>query len=879
MPPRDSLPPSDPRPTGDFRGGRFKLFEQFDRRQHVLWRAAFFLLLFLAFALAWVSRESRLFAAYPARAVPALVVLLVAALGLYLWKKTNEINDLRRLLRELQRQDSLRPSGKQLEYLYGIITRSQQNYRELIDSFDELLIALTPDGHVRAANRSFVDLIGLPFSESIGKPLLDLLDVAEADDMPMKNQILLQFLASRHWSGIVRIRAKGRQDSKFYDCVTHAMVRGEKVQGITLLARDITARRENEARFTELFATLQEGIYICTPENVLLDANPALVAMLGFESREAMLARAFSDLFADPAEQWKLQREAEQNQVRGREIMLRRCDGTLLSCLNTVTAVRDSSGAIIRYQGAVMDISERRAFERQLYKEQEFARRLMESFPDLILVLDTEAKYTFVSPRIREVLGFTAEEVLKAGLGSHTHEEDRPGQSGLLQEILSGRQKLGSIELRARHKSGKWHLLRCHVSPLTDETGKIEGVIVSARDITQLKRLEEQLAQSERLAAMGQMLAGVAHELNNPLTAILGITEILRDLPETSENARRQLELSHRQARRAARIVQNLLDFSRPAAPQKKPLDVNSLIERAAQLQEHTLRRNHVSLEWKPNPGLPLVLGDANQLIQILLNLITNAEQAIRGVRESGRIEIELSGSGAGVSIRVSDDGPGIKPDVLPRIFDPFYTTKRPGGGTGLGLSISQAIIREHNGNIEAAAPTSGGTVFTITLPALPDSKAAPSPLDTAVISSASLRQMANILKDRSLLVLDDEESIRLLLQEGLTAQGLRVDCTATGEEAMELARKNAYEVLLCDLNLDGGKANGRKFAVEICKVQARAPFVIFMTGDLVDPPPRGETREREFHLQKPFRISQVLSILADAFVAAEHAGLGKGKG
>ena len=855
----------------------FKIFERFDRQQHILWRVAFFLLLALALALTWFAWQSSLFATFPARAIPLLVVLLVAALGIYLWKKTEEIASLRRILRELQARDSLRPSGKQLDYLYEIITRSQQSYRELIDSFDELLIALTPEGQIRAANRSFIELIGKPFQQVIGEHLQNLVASAESEGVQIDSQVLVNFLARGHWSGIALVQVKGSAARKLYDCVAHAMVRGDKVQGITILARDITAVRENETRFTDLFTTLQEGIYISTPGDLLLDANPALVSMLGYESREALLTRPFSELFADPAEQKELQREAEESHaLLGREVTLRRKDGSSLTCLNTVTAVRDAAGAVVRYQGAVMDISERRAIERKLHKEQEFARRLMESFPDLILVLDTSAKYTFVSPRIHDVLGYDPEEVEKIGMGKFTHEEDRHKQTSLLREIMAGRQKFGSVELRARHKSGEWRLMRCHVSPLVDETGKIEGVIISARDITQLKRLEEQLVQSERLAAMGQMLAGVAHELNNPLTAILGITELLRDQPETTENAKRQLELSYRQARRAARIVQNLLDFSRPAAPQKKSLDVNALIERAGQLHEHSLRRSNVSLQFTPTPGLPLVLGDANQLIQILLNLITNAEQAIREVRQSGRIEIELRTVGDNVAIRIRDDGPGIKPDVLPQIFDPFYTTKRPGGGTGLGLSISQAIIREHNGSIEAVAHPEGGTVFTVLLPALPASSAAPSPLDTAVVSSASLRQMANILKDRSLLVLDDEESIRMLLHEGLTAQGLRVDCVATGEEAVALAGRNVYEVLLCDLNLDGGKANGRKFAREICELQTRKPFVIFMTGDLVSSPPAAASTDREFQLQKPFRISQVLSILADAFIAAEHAGRSK---
>src|SRR4030081_2736208 len=163
--------------------------------------------------------------------------------------------------------------------------------------------------------------------------------------------------------------------------------------------------------------------------------------------------------------------------------------------------------------------------------------------------------------------------------------------------MFDGRQSFASLEIRVRHKQGEWRRIRCHFSPLCNETGKIDGVIISGRDVTDLKRLEEQLIQAEKLAAMGQMLAGVAHELNNPLTAILGVTELLRDSEGIQENTKRQLELTHRQARRAARIVQNLLEFSRPAAPQKKPVDVNGLVERTLQLHDHSLRRNNVQVD------------------------------------------------------------------------------------------------------------------------------------------------------------------------------------------------------------------------------------------------------------------------------------------
>jgi two-component system NtrC family sensor kinase len=538
-------------------------------------------------------------------------------------------------------------------------------------------------------------------------------------------------------------------------------------------------------------------------------------------------------------------------------------------CLITAAAVRDGSGAVVRYQGAIMDITERREMERRLYQQQEFARRLVDSFPDLILVLDIAAHYTFVSPRCKDVLGYDLEETQNMELGGRTHPEDLPAIMSLYSDIIAGKQTFASLEVRVRHKLGDWRRIRFNFSPLWDAKGQIEGVVLSGRDVTDLKRLEEQLIQAEKLAAMGQMLAGVAHELNNPLTAILGVTELLREREGTDEPTKRQLELTHRQARRAARIVQNLLEFSRPASPQKKSLDVNGLVERTLQLHEHSLRRNNIEVDFHPQAGLPGVIGDANQLIQIFLNLVTNAEQAIREVRDTGRIQIRLGSSSNRITVTVQDDGVGIRPEALPRIFDPFYTTKRPGGGTGLGLSICMSIIREHGGNIEAESLPAGGSAFTVYLPIAVGQppEALPAPADVRAVSSEAVRATADLLKDRTVLVLDDEESIRMLLEEGLLAHGLQVDCVATIEEALTHLKRSTYDALLCDLHLSSGgfAVDGREAAARILDAAgAQKPAVIYMTGDLVENEADAVDRGVQFYLQKPFRISDVLAMLRD---------------
>src|SRR5579859_1794027 len=762
--------------------------EQFERRQSDLWRLTFLLLLVLSIVFAAISWDTIRSLAVRFEALPIGLVVLVALFGVYAWKRTQEISELRGLVRGIEQREAIPPSEKQMDQLFEVISRSQQGFRVLIDSFDDILLALSLDGQIRAVNRSFADLVGASFPQIVGHPLRDFLDEGAGDSRDLLKRAMPRFLERRVWTGIVPVRLKNRNSVYYFDCVAHAMLRDDKVQGVTVLARDITALRNNEARFTELFESLQEGIYIATPDDHLLEVNPALARMLGYDSKEDLLSRTFADFLPDEAQRRALREQVDgQPMVQGREITLTRKDGSQIVCLNTAGAVRDTAGHVVRYHGAVMDITERRQMEHRLYQQQEFARRLVDSFPDLILVSNTRGHYTFVSPRVKEILGYDQEETMQLELGGRTHLEDRPALLSLFGEVLAGRQTFASLEVRTRNKQGEWRRLRCHFSPFFDEAGQIEGVIISARDVTELKRLEEQLIQAEKLAAMGQMLAGVAHELNNPLTAILGVTELLRDREGLDDSMKRQLDLTHRQARRAARIVQNLLEFSRPASPQKKAVDLNSIIERTLQLHEHSLRRNQVAVDFTPETNLPVVVGDANQLIQVLLNLITNAEQAIREVRESGRIRIRLASLSRNVVITVQDDGVGIPPESLPKLFDPFYTTKRPGGGTGLGLSICLSIVREHGGTIEAESLPGGGSAFKVYLPVVSEVADHPPTARTADASDSgsghNSQPTPSALKGISVLVLDDEDSIRSLLQEGLSAHGLHVACAATAEE------------------------------------------------------------------------------------------------
>jgi PAS domain S-box-containing protein len=676
-----------------------------------LWRIALLFVVLLATALAAESWERLQSLPYHLGILSIAVFCVAMAFVGFIYGRRKRVTELKDLVRGIQER-SATPTHEQLDQLGELIARSQRSFKELIDSFDDIAFATSLDGNIKTVNRRVAELLGIPYGEIIGHRVDEFLDEPKRESL---DRGLARFLEKRRWSGLVCVRLKSSSHSRYFDCALNAIVKGDEVVGVSGLARDVTEEREKERRFTELFETLQEGVYFSNPEGKILDGNAALVQVLGYESKEELLSIGPRALNSDPSQNPVLGRTAnDQGGVRTREIILHRKNGTLGVFLDTSRAVWDAGGKIVRYQGTLVDVTERREMEKALRRQEEFQRYLLESFPDLILVIDLNGRYSFVSSRIHDLRGYKPEDLL----GKKVEEEQDYSRElfGLYRDLITGRKMFGTCDYNARHRDGSWRTMRASASPLFDSENKLSGAIVSVRDITVEKKLEQQIIQSERLAAMGQMIGGFAHELNNPLTSILGMSELLQE-GEAPESVRKQMVVLQQQARRAAEIVQNLMYFSRPPAPGKSPIDLGELVQRTLHLHAYSLRKSNITVDFLKEASVPAVSGDAHQLMQVFLNLILNSEQAMREVRDRGTLRIRMEKNEKSVAVVFQDDGPGISPEILPNIFDPFYTTKRPGRGTGLGLSICKAILREHNGNVEASSGPGGGAVFTVTLP------------------------------------------------------------------------------------------------------------------------------------------------------------------
>lgn len=393
--------------------------------------------------------------------------------------------------------------------------------------------------------------------------------------------------------------------------------------------------------------------------------------------------------------------------------------------------------------------------------------------------------------------------------------------------------------------------------PILDNNGKPRAFVHIARNVTDNRRLQTQLLHSQKLAAVGEFVSGIAHELNNPLAGIRALSELLlqSDLPAETKHDLVQIE---QEAVHASRIVQNLLAFARRQEPVRNLVDANRVISEVLELRAYQLRNDNVEIVTELAADLPRVWADPHQLQQVLLNLINNAHQAMLARPGMRRLTI-VSQAGTGrLSISVSDTGPGLPPDTIAHIFDPFFTTRQPGEGTGLGLSICYGIVKDHGSEIRAANLPAGGAQFVIELP-LAETAAQPTPSEpleappVAAVPAAELR----------ILLVEDEVVIRTVLTRVLESLGHHVTAASDGEAGLEKLLQNEYDAIICDFKMPGMGGRGFHQRVRLLRPKLTQRF-IFCTGDVMSPDTWHFVESVKAKLLvKPFSAEDVKSALA----------------
>ncbi|HEY5233321.1 MAG TPA: ATP-binding protein [Verrucomicrobiae bacterium] len=386
------------------------------------------------------------------------------------------------------------------------------------------------------------------------------------------------------------------------------------------------------------------------------------------------------------------------------------------------------------------------------------------------------------------------------------------------------------------------------------------------KTVETLKGTQEQLIQSEKLSAVGEFVAGVAHELNNPLAAVMGFSEILKDT-DVGEQPKRYLEMIFKSAQRCQKIVQSLLSFARRHAPERKPVSVNKLVETVLEIVAYPLRTSNIEVVTHFDPKLPVVMADEHQIQQVFLNIVNNARQALEAHQnQSGaRIKITTETCQPNVRVIIEDNGPGIPEENLRRIFDPFFTTKEVGKGTGLGLSLCYGMIKEHGGNIKPTSRPGEGATFTIELPIAYDFGGAIETLPAAGAEKIDPREGAG----KNVLVIDDEEAILQMVHDGLARSGYRVDTIADGEAALQRLKKQPYDVVFCDWKMPG--LNGRQVYERLRESNpGLCRRVIFITGDVINEQMQKFLEvEKRSCLAKPFKLAELRDVIKSVLPAA----------
>lgn len=573
---------------------------------------------------------------------------------------------------------------------------------------------------------------------------------------------------------------------------------------------------------TDIVAALPDAVVVTGRDRRVLAANQAGAEMLGWQVSD-IVGQAIADSVSPNERNHVATRE---DRVLGGETQ--RYETRIVN--HSTGEERDVAvssgpfrmlGEIIGTVATLRDITEPKRAQETLARSEARYRHLVESASDAIVTLDANGRFTTVNHAAENISGYKREELVGQWFAPMLPDDDLPKALAHFQQALAG--ETGLFESQFYRKDGEVRTIAITYST----PQKDEEVLCLIRDVTDQKMLQEQLIQSEKMSAIGQLVSGVAHELNNPLAGISAFAQLLLAEKRFPPDQRTAAETIYSEARRASRIVQNLLTFARQHKAEKVQTAINQVLDDTLELRGYELRVRGIDVRREYDESLPDTMADAHQLQQVFLNLITNAEQAME--QRDGhhhRLTVRTRRNADSIRIEIEDTGAGIPPNLIERIFNPFFTTKPTGSGTGLGLSISLGIVREHEGRIWAENAPQGGARFVVEIPVTEPRTSGEHTAVPQVQPSGSDRLRV--------LVVDDEASVRVSLQRYLAGKGHDVETTASGEDALVRLKASKYDAVIVDMRMPD--LSGEQLFERLrSNDPAHAERVIFTTGDLVN--------------------------------------------
>ena len=646
---------------------------------------------------------------------------------------------------------NLRQSFGQLEQRMRDIRRLEEKYRDLIENSPEMIHQLNKAGQFVHVNKTELEKLGYSHEDMQGMRLWDIVPKGREpeilaylerlvshgrgtietvfltrDGTPIDVEIHSTALLDPEGGGLLHSRA-------FVRDITQRKLLEQKVQRYTTqLEQEVAGQTQqlslSQRRYKALFDLAADSVFMVDPDGRITAVNKREEQALGYAEAQA-IGRRFLEFVLprhhDVTNGLIGKIVLGERQVPTQEIEVVHRDGAPMPAEMDLIRIEDGTTVSVMVQ--LRDITERKRLEQQLqeYSEEleakvrertreieetkQYLENLLENANDVIYTLDPDQRFTYVNSKV-EAWGYRKEDLI-----------GRPYLS-LLSKRHRGRRLKSTLDIGAKQvyevevmsPAGEARAVMVSVSPLRDPEGRIQGVLGIARDITETKKLERQIRNSEKLASIGKLAAGVAHEINNPLGGILNCLYNLRKRTLTPTRQEEYIASMEDGLRRVQKIVRQLLDFSQQHDPQLSPTDINAVVEQVLVLTNHAFVENQIKLDKQLHPDLPPLPVDRHMIEQVLMNLILNAVQAIKG---GGLITIRTRVAAGVLAVDVEDTGCGIPAHVLPHIFDPFFTTKGTGEGTGLGLSVSLGIVERHGGQILVESQVGRGTVFTVCLP------------------------------------------------------------------------------------------------------------------------------------------------------------------
>jgi PAS domain S-box-containing protein len=794
-------------------------------------------------------------------------------------------------------------------HLFEQVATVQQQWEYTFDSIGDPILVHDRQGRILRSNQRLRQLLGRERDAMVGWTVGELLPVKNAPyrDCPYCEGVAGEGDNPDPWlSGYFLV-----SNSRFADPSGREL-------GTVHVLKDITDRKRAEEKYRTLVSNVQEGVFISTPQGRFLDFNDALLRMTGYESRDELLAIDIpSTFYKNSADRERLKRLLhEHGSVADFEFEIRRKDGEIRTTLESSIAVRDAAGTITAYQGFLLDITERKQAEleirrrnRELMVLNSIAQTLTESLDlgdSLHRTLRQMAELFSLDATSLYLFDETGTKLRRVAAAGHRSEYSRHFPSvSVKPELLQHIKDVHATFISAqglplppvfRDAQIKEGIATAYMLILWSKDRVIGGLVVGTRtprefspaDVNlliavgsqisnaidrsllyeetrqayeNLRRTQEQLLHSERLAAVGQLISGVAHELNNPLTAILGYSQLLTSSGQLGPQGIEYSDKLYKQAQRTHRIVQNLLSFARQHKPERVPVKLNQTLEETLALRDYDLRMNNIRVHLDLAPDLPITAADPHQLQQVFLNMVNNAVDAILECSSEGDLWVHTAIDGERLVIEFADSGPGVKD--ASRVFDPFYTTKPVGKGTGLGLSICYGIITEHGGTIRVRNIPPRGACFTVELPCQPVASLGLSP-DTP---------KADPGRSADILLLDRDESVLEAVGTFLQGRNHRVCSARNMQEACALLEQQNFDVVVADLQIaDAPNGGGLENWLAQHKPALSRRVIWMCAVALSDGAAETIGDYKSRILQKPFKVSELLAAVDDLLLNRMNA-------